>query len=199
MLSQNEFKALNFLVRRPRERYSINELARQLDITPKGMHKLLKRLEEQAIVKQQRLANAVYYEINFASNKACKIAEFALIEDAKTPYVRMQVKDLERLHSLAEAVILFGSVLKKGEKANDIDILVILKKNQYKRFNEGLKELQSLKTKQIHTVLQTPEEIRANLKKADPVIEAAIKEGYVIWGQEIIVQTIKEVKQNDSL
>ena len=194
MLSQNDFRVISFLVRRIRERYSINELARQLKVTPRGMHKLLKRLEEQTIVKQQRLANAVYYEINFESDKASKLAEFSIMEDQKKPYVRAQIRDLERLRNLVKSVILFGSVLKKGERANDIDILVILEKNQYKKFHEALKELQNLKTKQIQTVLQTPEEMVVNLKKADPVLESIIKEGHVLWGQDVVVRIIKEAK-----
>ena len=52
-ISENELKTLNFLIRHFTEKYSINQLAKKLGITPKGLHKLLKRLEENNPTKRK--------------------------------------------------------------------------------------------------------------------------------------------------
>ncbi len=195
MLSSNECEVVNFLTRRFKEKYNINQLAREIGLSPKGMHKLLRRLEEGGILKRQRLGNAVFYAMNFGSDKACKIAEFSLIEEIKLPYARAQAKDIERFRPQVKAAILFGSVLKKGEGANDIDVLMVLEQRQYKKFQQAVNDLQKIKTKRVHIVLQTSRDLVKNLKKSDPVIEEIIKEGNVLWGQENIVAAIREAGQ----
>lgn len=195
MRVNNETRVLNFLTRHFSEKYSINNLAKQLKLTPKGMHKLLLRLEQRGVVKPQKIANAIFYMINFSSDLACKSAELSLFEDVKIPYVRAQIKDLERLRSVVIAAVLFGSILDKGEKANDVDILVILEKNKYNAFQKELDKLQSLKTKRINPVLQTQDDLTRNIQKSDEVVLEIIRKGKVLWGHHIIVEAIaKAVK-----
>lgn len=172
--------------------YSINQMAKKLGLTPKGMHKLLKRLEQQGIVKPQRIANAVFYQVNFSSDLACKAAELSLFEDVKAPYVRAQIKDLERLRSVVLAAVLFGSILEKGDKASDIDVLAILKKNKYSAFQKEMDKLQALKTKHIHPVVQTQEDLIKNIRKSDEVILEILRKGKVLWGHLIIVEAIRK-------
>lgn len=190
---QNEQKMLSFLVRNVTEKQNINQLAKRIGITPAGAFKLLKRLEHESIVKPEKLGNAIFYSLNFASDLARKKAELALFEEIKQPYARAQAKDLERLKPFAEAAILFGSVLEKGEKAKDIDVLVVVQEKKYNKFANALDELQYLKPKRIQPVLQTPKDFIKNLKKEDSVVLSALKTGKVLWGQELIVQVIRGV------
>ena len=190
-LTQNELKTLNFLVRHFEEKYSINQLAKKVGITPKGMHKLLNRLGEQGILKFQKLGNAIFFQLNFDSEVARISANLSLFEEIKLPYAKAQAKDLERLRPFAKAVVLFGSVLEKGEKAGDIDVLFVLEEKQYAAFNKALKELQSLKTKHIQDVVQTFEDLVKNLKKPDKVVLEILKTGKILWGHEIIVNAVK--------
>lgn len=188
----NEAKTLAFLARRFRENHSINQLAKQLGLTPKGMHKLLKRLEQQGIIKPNKMANAIFYHINFDSDLACTAAELALFEEIQTPYARAQAKDMERLRPILMSAILFSSILEKGEKAKDIDLLAVFEKNKYSFFQKKLDELQALKIKHIHTVLQTPEDLIKNLQKPDEVILEILKKGKILWGHQIIIDAIKQ-------
>lgn len=189
----NEKKLLCFLIKHFSENYSINQLAKQLGLTPKGMHKLLKCLENQGIVKPKKMANAIFYHINFDSDLARKSAELSLFEQIKSPFARVQAKDLERLRPTVLAAILFGSVLEKGQKAQDIDVMVVFEKKNYREFERRLNELQKLKTKQINPVMQTPEDLINNLKKKDKIMLEIIKTGKVLWGQQIIVDAINQV------
>ncbi len=193
--TQNELKVLNFLARHFTEKYSINQLAKQIKLTPKGMHKLLKRLEEKGLIEPQRLANAIFYQLNFESDLARKAAELSLFEDIKLPYARTQAEDLRRLRPFVQAAILFGSVLEKGEKAGDIDVLAVIEEKKYDAFKEALDRLQAIKPKRIQTVLQSPEDIVRNLKKPDLVVLEILRTGKVLWGHDIIINAIKEASK----
>ena len=189
--SQNEMKVLSFLTRHFTEKYSINQLAKHVDMTPKGAHKLLKRLEQEEIINPQKLGNAIFYALNFKSDLALKKAELSLFETLTLPYARAQAKDLERLRPFAQTAILFGSVLEKGDKAKDIDVLFVLDKKNYKSFQNELDKLQRIKPKKIHPVLQAPEDIVNNLRKQDTVILEILRTGRILWGHDIIVNAIK--------
>lgn len=191
-LTKNELKMLNFLTRHASEKYSINQLAKKVGLTPKGAHKLLKRLEQEAVIRPQKLGNAVFYSLNFASDFALNAAELSLFEDILLPYARVQAKDLEVLRPVALAAILFGSVLEKGEKASDIDIMAVIEPKQYRAFQKALKELQKIKPKRIHLVLQLPQDLVRNIKKADPVLLDILHKGNILWGRGVIINAIKE-------
>lgn len=191
-ISENELKTLNFLVRHFTEKYSINQLAKKLGITPKGLHKLLKRLEKNNIVESEKLANAVFYKLNFSSDFARKSAELSLFEDIKLPYARVQARDLESLRKFCLAAILFGSVLEKGDKAGDIDVLLVFEKKNYKKVRQEVGKIQSLKPKHIQTVVQTPQDLINNFKKPDEVMLEILRTGKILWGHDIIVNSVKE-------
>lgn len=191
-LTQNELKTLNFLVRHFHEKYSINQLAKKVGITPKGMHKLLNRLEKQGILKFEKLGNAVFFQLNFDSEVARIAANLALVEEIALPYAKAQAKDLQRLRPFAKAAALFGSVLEKGEKAGDIDVLFVLEDKKYEAYKKALDELRALKTKPIQDVVQTFDDLVKNFKKPDKVILEILKTGKVLWGHDIIINAVKE-------
>ena len=163
-----------------------------MGITPKGAHKLLKKLKQQNIVKPQKIGNAVFYQVNFAYDLARKAAELALFEEIKLPYARAQAKDLEALRQTALAAMLFGSVLEKGEKAQDIDVLIIVEKKNYKAFQAELAKIQRMKPKRIQPVIQAPQDIVNNLKKQDKVILEIMRKGQILWGHDIIVNAVRQ-------
>lgn len=192
---QNEMKAISFLARHFTEKYSINQLSRHINMTPKGAHKLLKRLEQEEIIYPEKLGNAIFYNLNLSSDYARRKVELSLFNGIKLPYARAQAKDFERLRPFAQAAILFGSVLSKGENAGDIDILVIVDKAKYGLFHDALNKLQQIKPKPIQPVIQAPGDFAKNLKKLDPVILEILRTGKVLWGHDVVVDAIKKVME----
>ncbi|MFH1072448.1 MAG: winged helix-turn-helix domain-containing protein [Nanoarchaeota archaeon] len=188
--SENESRILRFLVKHFSEKHSINQLAKHANMTPMGMYKLLKRLEQEGVLIPEHIANAVFYRIDFASDFAKKRAALALFEKPQNAYAAVQVKDLERLKPCSQAAVLFGSVLKKGEKAGDIDVLFIVRQGNYPNFSKALESLQRLKPKRISPVIQTHEDFMQNLRKQDKVIIDALQTGIVLWGHDTIVEAI---------
>ncbi|HLC85303.1 MAG TPA: hypothetical protein VJH22_05925 [Candidatus Nanoarchaeia archaeon] len=190
--THNDLKTLKFLLKHFEEDHSINQLAKQIGITPKGMHKLLTRLGSQNILIAKKIGNGIFYHINFQSELALAATQLSLFEEIKLPYAKAQAKDLQRLRPYTQAAILFGSVLDKGERAGDIDVLFILDERKYDPFKKALASLRSLKSKPIQDIIQTPEDLSKNLKKRDKVILDALKNGNVLWGQDILIQAVKE-------
>ncbi|MBI4139509.1 hypothetical protein HY483_00945 [Candidatus Woesearchaeota archaeon] len=162
-------------------------------MTPKGAHKALKKLESEEVIMPETIGNATIYHLRFESDFARTKAQIALFEHPSSTYVRVQSKDFERLRSYAMVAILFGSILKKGEQARDIDVLFIVEEKKYKELKKEIGILQKIKTKHIHAIFQTPEDFVRTLKKKDEVILDILRTGTILWGQNNIVESIAEV------
>lgn len=190
-ITQNGMRLLSFLSRRFSERYSINQIAREMKLSPRGAYKMLKSMEMQGILKPERIGNSVFYHINFESDFAVKAAGLSLFEEIISPYAKVQAKDLQALKKKASAVILYGSVLKDGSKAEDVDIMAVVEQEDYPLFRKALAELQNKKPKHIHAVVMSREDLRNNLAKKDAVILEILNKGNILWGQDVVVEAIK--------
>ena len=191
--TKNEEHIISFLTRNFTEKYSINQLAKKVHMTPKGAHKALKKIESETVIMPETVGNAIIYHLNFGSDFAKTKAQISLFEQSSSIYARVQSKDFERLRSHATAAILFGSIVQKEEQARDIDILFIVEENKYKELKKEIVLLQKLKTKHIHSIFQTSKDFVNNLKKRDEVILDILRTGNILWGQNIIVELIAEV------
>lgn len=182
---------VDFLLRNFTERYSINQLAKELKLSPQGAYKMSKKLEKARILKPEPIGNAIYYRPNLDEEIGRKTAELVLSYKDINPYAKVQAKDLEKLKTHTLCAVLFGSVLTKAEKAGDIDVLLVLEEGQLNKMHKVLIEIQSIKSKKISEMLQTREDLVRNIRKRDAPLLDAIKTGQVLWGSEIIVEAIR--------
>ena len=191
-LTQNEAKVMDFLVRNFKERNSINEIGRRLKISHTGAHKILRKLEKIKIVKPEKIGNAIYYKANLDEEIGIKLAEFILLENEfGNNYAKVYAEDLRKLKNVALSCILFGSVLKVGKEAKDVDALIIIEKKDYKKVSNRLEDIQQILTKRIHSIIMTKEDLSNNLKKENEAMIDMLKYGQVLWGAEIIVEAIR--------
>lgn len=190
-LTQNEARVVNFILRHFHERHSINELGRQLNLSPRGIHQVLKRLEVKGAVFPEPIGNAIYYRPNLKDEIGRKMAELVLLQHELNSYAQVQARDFKRFEDVTQACVLFGSVLTNGRTAGDIDILLIAHKEDLDEIRTLLKSLQELKPKHIHDILMTESDLVKNIEKRDDVVLDIIKEGAVLWGAAIIVGAIR--------
>lgn len=190
-LTKNEVRAVGFLLRNFSERYSINALARELKLSPRGAYKIVKKLEKAGVLKPEAIGNAIYYHPNLDSEFGRKVAELVISYVELNPYARVQAKALEKLKPYILSAVLFGSVLTKAENAGDIDVLLVLEEKQFGNAHKVLLEIQSMKPKKISEMLQSKEDTVKNIRKRDAPLLSAIRTGQVLWGSEIIVEAIK--------
>ncbi|OGI64484.1 hypothetical protein A2642_01820 [Candidatus Nomurabacteria bacterium RIFCSPHIGHO2_01_FULL_39_10] len=192
VLTQNEQKVISYLFHHYREQLSINGLAKKTNITPKGTHKILLKLQQDGLVIKKTIANANIYLLNFQNEKTQDIVQYVLKSTlSPNSYVKVLQKDLEPLYKVTNAVILFGSTLHKGMQAQDIDLLIILNKNKLSLIQSTIKEIKKIIPKKIHPIFQTTQDIQQNIQKQDPVLLNALQKNFILKGHNLIYSIIK--------
>ena len=175
--------------------YNSSSIAKVLDKTRVGAFKALNSLEKDTIVKGRKLGKAKFYKINLEDEYARKNVETLLMEEAKN-YIRWK-DELIQLFELTDIIILFGSIIRNEEKANDVDLLLVFNKKNNNKINDFIKEKNRLLIKKLHPIKQTRDDLRKNILKRDKVIIDAIKNGIVLHGHEKIIGMIKNVTSKE--
>ncbi len=195
ILTLNEKRVLRFLATSPNRDYSINGIAKACGITPNGAHRLLNKFHMLGILEPEHIANIKSYKLDFSEEKkekTMRILELAFTIDILEGRIKPRKLDLASLKDRTEACILFGSYITTKQKPNDLDILFVLKQKDFVEFKRGLAKAQDIIPLKIHEVIQTEDDLRQNLKKGDPLVIEALRNGIVLWGEDILVKVVKD-------
>lgn len=193
---KNKNKLLAFLLRNARKKYNVNQLARALKISVGSAHKILKDFEKRGIVTAKKLANAIFYKINFENQEARKLCELLLVKDKtrrlkKNKYAKVYSDSLKRLEKLAKVIVLFGSILTKRKKAHDVDALFIANKNKAEQIVDACAEISKSRTKTVNPLIMTPQDFEEKILEKDKVVEGILKEGVVLFGEDKLVGLLR--------
>jgi predicted nucleotidyltransferase len=190
-ITENEMKFILTLFKNPKAEYNARSIAKLMEISHMGAMKIGKRLEKEGMVSSRLVGKARIYKLTLGEEYTIQYISFLLKREAKNahPYVRVWIKDLKRIEH-AYALILFGSVLTKHEKANDVDVLVITDNKNFEKVNEEIELINKVTTKRIHPIFQTKTDLKKNLEKRDKVLENAIK-GVAVFGEKTLMEVIK--------
>ena len=90
-------------------------------------------------------------------------------------------------------MVLFGSAVRKEKDYRDIDLIVVVAKDKFHSVRKAVDEKQELMVKRIHVVWQSPNDLKSNLKKKDPVMLDAVRTGVVLRGQAELVEVVESV------
>ena len=194
MRTMNESKVVLRIVKDIEQEYNANNISKVIKISSMGALKILKKLEKDNILVSRKLANISFYNINFENSYAFDYVEFLLKDEAEhsSSYIRRWVSEIRRIKE-AEISVIFGSVLRIGDKAKDIDVLFVVKKENFDKLRNEIEKLNQLNDKKIHPIYQTEEDFRKNLIKKDLIILESIK-GIVVFGYKIFLEILKELK-----
>jgi len=189
--TQNELRIIEFLFRHFDENLSINSLASAFELSPPGTMKILKKLRNQKILVSQRKGLADFYKLNLALDATINLLKYLLesadIKKQTVPYVN----ELAALKPCAKMCILFGSILSDSKTAKDVDIIIVIDKDDFGSAHKIIRSIENHLGKKVHAVMQTEDELRDNLKKKDSVILSAIKAGIFLWGSEYMLRGMK--------
>ena len=197
MMPKNTMLIISLLLRNPLNKYNVNQIARELDVSVGSAYKIVKHLEKKEILKSMRMANAICYSLNMENREARKICEISIIEDkdrklSENPVAKVYAKELENYPS--RSTVLFGSILTGKERAKDVDALFIIGgKKEVKKVNSFCLEVSRTKTKPIVPFIMTALDLRNNLQGKNPVVLDIIKTGIVLSGEDVIVEAILNV------
>lgn len=187
---KNEMLFVLSILKNPKEEYNANSLSKLMKISAMGSLKIARKLEKENIIKSRKVGRANIYKINF-NDYSKQYINFLLKKEINdtNPYVKRWVRDLEKVKS-ADAIILFGSILVKGERANDIDALFIVNQNSLKKVKKEIESLSSINDKKIHPVYQTKQDLVKHLKEDNKVILNALR-GLYLSGAGIIMEILE--------
>ncbi|MDP4012954.1 MAG: hypothetical protein Q8R00_05115 [Candidatus Nanoarchaeia archaeon] len=195
ILTANEKQVLRFLAVSTRKNYSINDIAKACKLTPNGAYKLLVKFEKEDILKADHIANIKAYKLNFESEKTVRVIELALMSNVIEGRVKLRIEDLKPLRAVTKACVLFGSYITTKKEPKDLDVLFVLEKKNFEAYKRVLSKVQDITPVKIQDVVQTVEDVKQNLKEDDPIVIAALRDGIVLWGFDVIVEVIKNVSQ----
>ena len=193
-ITQAEMKIALKIVKSPELDYNANNISKVAGITSMGALKILKRLENESILKSKKVGKAVIYKINTDSSYACQYIRLILSRESlhANSLVKRWIEELKKIKS-ADLIVLFGSVLDKLNP-NDIDVLLITDQKRFSKLQKEIKELNEINVKKIHPMYQTYSDIVNNIKKRDKPILNAIK-GIVLRGEEKFLDIYNESRK----
>jgi len=162
MLTKNEKKVLRLLLTAFDKEHSINNIAKECGLAPNGAYKILKKFEEEGILKAKKIANIKSYSINFDDEKADNILELALMPNLEGR-IKYRLEDFKGLREITKACILFGSYTDLKKEPHDLDILFVIDRNNFKQYKKRLAEIGDIVPAKIHDVLQTEDDFKNNI------------------------------------
>lgn len=163
-LSDNEFSVISFLVRNFTEKLTIRNIAHRLKFSPAGVFNILKKLEKQNIVVGEKLGTGLFYSINFQNQIAEHLAEIVLLySEEKSEF------DIEKIKQARAAIIDKKNLLLIVDSVTIVDVAI----------------------PNVNVMSKTEDEVVDLLRKKDSQMLQLLKNGIVLFGEDKIVQIIK--------
>ncbi len=167
-LSDNEFSVINFLVRNFAERLTIRSLAQKLGFSPAGVFNILKKLEKENIVVGQKLGTGLFYSINFENRIAEHLAAVILIySDEKIDI------NIEHFRQAKCAIFDKKSLFIITDSMTFLDLAI----------------------PNINVISKTEDEVISLFRKKDSELLQILKKGFVVFGEDKLVNIIKNCMQ----
>ena len=190
-ITENEMRFVLLVFKSPETEYNARSMAKKIGISHMGALKIAKRLEREKIIISKKKGQAKFYKLNLKEVYVRQYIKFLLKREAEQSslYVKRWVNDLKNIKN-AECGLLFGSLLKKGKSANDIDILLITDDKKFSKLKKEIAEINTINIKRVHPLYQTKEDIKNNIEKKDKPLLNALK-GIVIFGEDVLMEMFK--------
>ena len=190
--TENEKKALVIIFKDIENDFNANNLSKRIGISRIGTMKLLKKLEKKEILKKKIIGKSSVYKINLDDDYIQDMISFLLSDEANN--FKRWKNEFKELFDRDRIVIIYGSAIIDYSKANDIDLMILRKKEKSLEINKVISEKQKILPKKIHLIDISQNEFLENLKSRQKVIIEIVKNAIVLYGQAKYVELIKNVK-----
>jgi predicted nucleotidyltransferase len=194
MKLDNKEKAVLRILKDVSKEYNANNLSKKLGLSSMGTLKILRNLEKEEVVNSRKVSNIKFYEFDFKNSYARDYASLIFRKEAESSqsFLRRWIKEIRKIKN-AKIGILFGSILRKGKSANDVDVLFVVDQKDFDKLKKEVSELNKLADKKIHPVYQTKKDFIKNLVSEDEVVLEIIK-GILVFGEKEFVEILGEIK-----
>ena len=190
-ITENEMQFVLLVFKSPETEYNARGISKKIGISHMGALKIAKRLERENIIISKDRGQAKFYKLNLNDEYVKQYVKFLLKREAEQspPYVKRWINDLRNIKN-AESALLFGSLLKKGKNAKDIDVLFITNDKNFSKLKNEIEDINAINIKRLHPMYQTKEDIKNNIEKEDKPLLNALK-GIVVFGEDTLMEVIK--------
>lgn len=190
-LTQKERETLLVLFKDFAAFYNANSISKILDISHVGAQKIFKRLYNNSIVVPKKIGKSITYKLRLEDDYVSKLIAFLLADEANN--FKRWKEEFKELFKKDRIVMMFGSTIKNYAQAKDIDIMIVINKEDGKEINQILKRKEEILPKKLHAIKLTHKDLLDNLKKKDKVIIDIVRNAVIIYGQDTYVEVIKNV------
>jgi len=188
----NEMRLILSILKSPEIEYNSNNLAKHLRISAMGALKIARKLEKEEVLVSRLVGRAKIYKINFKNEYARQYIRFLLKKEAEQApsFVKIWTREIKKIKS-ADIAILFGSILRKGKEAEDIDVLLVTDKKRFSKLKKEVEEINLVNIKKIHPTYQAKEDLEKNIKNSDKVVLKTIK-GLIVLGEDVFINILEK-------
>ena len=195
-ITENGKQALKLIFTDFSTSYNSYNIKDKLGLSNAGSFKLLKSLHEKNLLTSEKMGNAIFYKPNLENPYLLKLMELIFTDNSEaSSFVKGWIYDLDSLSPYTKSIFLFGSILRKGKEAGDVDVCIILKKSEdYNQLQAMIEQMNDNNRLKIHTLSLTKEGFEKKLKEKDkPLLEMA-KSCLVVHNPELFVDVLKNVQ-----
>jgi len=191
ILTEKERKALLILFKDFSSYYNANSLSKKLNISHVGAQKILKRFKEEGLTITKRVGKSIIHKPKIDDDYKQKLMSFLLADEANNfKRWKDEFKDLFRNGRI---VMMYGSAIKNYKIASDIDIMVVIKKNEADEVSRIIKKIGKILPKEIHSIKLTEKDLLENIKEKNEAIVDIIKNAIVLYGYDKYLKVVKNV------
>ncbi len=195
-ISENGKKALKIIFTDFLTNYNSYNIKDKIGISDVGSLKLLRNLKAKNIVVGEKMGNAIFYKPNLKNDYVLKLLELIFLDHSNlSNFVKGWVYDLRSFSPKTKAVFLFGSILRKGKNAGDVDVCFILKNpKDYSKLQKEIDEMNKKNRLKIHSLYLTAKDFEQKLREKDKPLLNMVKNCIVVHGQELFVEALQNVQ-----
>lgn len=198
-ISENAKKALKIIFTDFLANYNSNNIRKKIQISNAGSLKLLRNLKEKNILTGKKMGKAIFYNVNLKNDYILKLLELIFLDHRNlSSFAKGWIHDLRSFSQTTKAVFLFGSILRKGKNARDVDVCFILKSHKdYSKLQSKVEDINKKNRLKIHPLYLTEKDFEKKLKGKDKPLVDMVKNCAVVHGENLFVEVLKNVQSQE--
>src|SRR3989344_1811249 len=174
--------------------YNANTLSQKIGLSRPGALKIVNSLKKQGLVVSKQYGRAVFYKVNLESDYTRQVVKTLLMGETLEKG-RRWLHEFKDFFEHLEIAVLFGSTVRDYNKANDVDIILVLAQKKIKIVQRLITDKNRILVKPIHPLWQSPNDIVKNVALPDPVIVNALRFGYVLHGYDQLIDSVHKAQK----
>lgn len=171
--------------------YNANSISKVLNISHVGAQKMFKRLLNENLVISRQIGKSITYRLNFDEAYVSQLIAFLLADEANS--FKRWKEEFKGIFKERRIVMIYGSAIKNYAQAEDIDIMIVMDKDDAKEVNKLVNKKEEVLPKKLHSIIMVQQDLLENLKKRNKAMVDIVKNAVVLYGQEKYVEIMQDV------